>query len=406
MNPEDGNKNSKGHDMFLKRAKKSGDTMEFEPEIPKHDKTPNLKLVMNPEGKLHDWQDLPEEEVPEMDDLVNTGNPEVAHTLGMMVQNLNEEKGRGGELFAERRKKADKWVVDENQIGLGDHPSQFADEFITQQNTAREQFVREKEEEFQAQQQVRDEADAQQRAEQQEYQQQQQQIFQEQQMMKQQQSVQIKQQQASRKQSLSADLPPNYQHCSLKGRPFTPSMDLGIHNVQGIDVWTTKGPKPYGKAGAQIRTATQKLPPKLEPQPEQELPQLEVVQTKDVTDHVQIEQKSSSSTTTATTVETTSSNHVKDEEMRMKQELEMQRKAEEERMEQERKRQVEEEQRRLQAERAQQEQAQQMEMQRQQAEFQKQQAEMQRRNAWNRKAEMQQQAEMQRQAEIQQQAEM
>ena len=222
--------------------------------------------------------------------------------------------------------------MDENQIGLGDHPSQFADEFITQQNTAREQFVQEKEEEFQAQQQVRDEADAQQRAEQQEYQQQQQQIFQEQQMMKQQQSVQIKQQQASRKQSLSADLPPNYQHCSLKGRPFTPSMDLGIHNVQGIDVWTTKGPKPYGKAGAQIRkssdgstflakddhdlifiagTATQKLPPKLEPQPEQELPQLEVVHTKDVTDHVQIEQKSSSSTTTATTVETTSSNHVK-----------------------------------------------------------------------------------------------
>merc|ERR1712004_192057 len=354
----------------------------------------------------------PEEEVPEMVE-VNVGNPEVAHTLGIMVQNLNEEKGRGGELFAKRRKKADKWVVDENQIGLGDHPSQFADEFITQQNTAREQFVQEKEEEFQAQQQVRDEADAQQRAEQQEYQQQQQQIF--------------KQQQASRKQSLSADLPPNYQHCSLKGRPFTPSMDLGIHNVQGIDVWTTKGPKPYGKAGAQIRTATQKLPPKLEPQPEQELPHLEVVQTKDVTDHVQIEQKSSSSTTTATTVETTSSNHVKagpteeelaekkrkeyeewlraqemeayrleydcsvkyeehqsekkeskNEEMRMKQELEMQRKAEEERMEQERKRQVEEEQRRLQAERAQQEQAQQMEMQRQQAEFQKQQAEMQR----------------------------
>ena len=25
----------------------------------------NLKLVMNPEGKLHDWTDLPEEEVPD-----------------------------------------------------------------------------------------------------------------------------------------------------------------------------------------------------------------------------------------------------------------------------------------------------------------------------------------------------
>merc|ERR1719438_659785 len=265
---------------------------------------------MNPEGKMHDWSDLPEEEVPDMSQMVMVGNPEIAKTL---ANNMNECKGRGGELFAKRRKKADKWVVDESQIGMGDHPSQFADEFITQQNTAREQFVQEKEEEFQAQQQIRDEADAQQRAEQQEYQQQQQQIFQEQQLMKQQQSVQIKQQQANRKQSLSADSPPNFQHCSLKGRPFTPSMDLGIHNVQGIDVWTTKGPKPYGKAGAQFRTATQKLPPTLEPQaePEQELPHLEVVQTKDVTDHVQIEQKSSSSTTTATTVETASSNHVK-----------------------------------------------------------------------------------------------
>merc|ERR1719384_1887533 len=262
--------------MFLKRSKKSGEILESEPIEVKHDKTPNLKLVMNPEGKLHDWNDLPEEEVPDELQVAYQGNPEIAKTL---VEGMNNCKGRGGELFAKRRKKADKWVVDENQIGLGDHPSQFADEFISQQNTAREQFVQEKEEEFQAQQQIRDEADAQQRAEQQEYQQQQQQIFQEQQLMKQQQSVQIKQQQANRKQSLSADLPPNFQHCSLKGRPFTPSMDLGIHNVQGIDVWTTRGPKPYGKAGAQFRTATQKLPPTLEPQaePEQELPHLEVV---------------------------------------------------------------------------------------------------------------------------------
>merc|ERR1719270_3154534 len=154
--------------MFLKRAKKSGkwvttnqpnngDTMEFEPEIPKHDKTPNLKLVMNPEGKLHDWQDLPEEEVPEMDDLVNTGNPEVAHTLGMMVQNLNEEKGRGGELFAKRRKKADKWVVDENQIGMGEHPSVFANEFIAQQSMAQQQMHEEKSMEIREKQQMIDE---------------------------------------------------------------------------------------------------------------------------------------------------------------------------------------------------------------------------------------------------------
>ena len=69
-----------------------GDTMEIEPEIPKHDKTPNLKLVMNPEGKLHDWSDLPDEEVPEMAQIAMVGNPELAQTL---VRNLNEEKGRG-----------------------------------------------------------------------------------------------------------------------------------------------------------------------------------------------------------------------------------------------------------------------------------------------------------------------
>ena len=51
----------------------------------------------------------------------------------------------------------------------------------------------------------------------------------------------------------SADLPPNFQHCSLKGRPFTPTMDLSIHNTQGIDVWTTKGPKPFGMSGTVTR---------------------------------------------------------------------------------------------------------------------------------------------------------
>lgn len=66
--------------------------MEFEPEEPKHDRTPNLKLVMNPEGKLHDWTDLPEEEVPELTQVAMIGNPEIAKTL---VTNLNDCKGRG-----------------------------------------------------------------------------------------------------------------------------------------------------------------------------------------------------------------------------------------------------------------------------------------------------------------------
>jgi len=282
----EGNKLSKGQEMYMKRAQKSGETMEIEPEVPRHDKTPNLKLVMNPEGKLHDWTDLPEEEVPEKIQIAMVGNPEIAKTLST---GLNDCKGRGGELFAKRRKKADKWVVDENQIGLGQDPSGFADEFVAQQTIAQQQLQEEKNFEIRAQQLIKDEADAKQTAEKQEIQIQQQQIFQEQQMMKQQQSQQIKQQQQIRKQSV--DLPPNFQHCSLKGRPFTPSLDLSIHNVQGIDVWAPKGPKPFGKAGTYSRTtpfsaqgsqqpAPASVPQQDKPQPIQEnqgIPQLEVV---------------------------------------------------------------------------------------------------------------------------------
>ena len=35
--------------------------------MPPHDKTPNMKLVMNPEGKVHDWTELEEEQqLPEI----------------------------------------------------------------------------------------------------------------------------------------------------------------------------------------------------------------------------------------------------------------------------------------------------------------------------------------------------
>ncbi len=66
--------------------------MEIEPDVMRHDKTPNLKLVMNPEGKLHDWSDLPEEDLPEMAQVVMVGNPEIAKTLST---SLNDCKGRG-----------------------------------------------------------------------------------------------------------------------------------------------------------------------------------------------------------------------------------------------------------------------------------------------------------------------
>ena len=62
---------------------------------------------------------------------------------------------KGGELFAKRRKKADKWVVDESQIGMGEHPSLFADEFITQQNMAQQQMHEEKTMEIREKQQIK-----------------------------------------------------------------------------------------------------------------------------------------------------------------------------------------------------------------------------------------------------------
>merc|ERR1719491_1934604 len=90
--------------------------------------------------------------------------------------------------------------------------------------------------------------------------------------MKQQQGQQIIQEQQIRKQSV--ELPPNFQGCSLKGRPFTPSLDLSIHNVQGIDVWAPRGPKPYGKVSTVTRTtphAAQQLAPLEQDEPDYQI---------------------------------------------------------------------------------------------------------------------------------------
>merc|ERR1711935_649285 len=83
---------------------------------------------------------------------------------------------------------------------------------------------------------------------------------------------QIIQQQQIRKQSV--ELPPNFQGCSLKGRPFTPSLHLSIHNVQGIDVWAPRGPKPYGKVSTVSRTtplAAQQIAPLEQDEPDYQI---------------------------------------------------------------------------------------------------------------------------------------
>merc|ERR1711962_208849 len=78
--------------------------------------------------------------------------------------------------------------------------------------------------------------------------QQSQQQFREQQQIKQEQFLEIRrrQEQAEMLSEQEVVLPPNFKHTSLKGRSFTPSIDLGIHNVQGINVWANSAPRGWG----------------------------------------------------------------------------------------------------------------------------------------------------------------
>jgi hypothetical protein len=238
----DGNKMSKGQEMYLKRAKTSGDTSDLEQAItPQPDKPLNLKLVMNPEGKLHDWTDLPEEEIPELQQM--TQNPEATRQIS---ENLQSCKGRGGELFAKRRKKADKWVVEEGSLKT--NPSQLADQFLQQQDFQQQEY-QETTKINHTTEVVDSGAEERQRL---------QEDFHQQQLLKQQQGFEMRQERQSNSLGQPAesgdDLPPNFTPCSLKGRPFTPTFDLSCHNTQGIDVWAIKGPKPFGKSGTLPRT--------------------------------------------------------------------------------------------------------------------------------------------------------
>merc|ERR1712012_433006 len=50
-------------------------------------------------------------------------------------------------------------------------------------------------------------------------------------------------------------------HTSLKGRSFTPSLDLGCHNVQGINVWANTAPRGWGSAQRSKATPTRSSNP-------------------------------------------------------------------------------------------------------------------------------------------------
>merc|ERR1719336_2303247 len=235
------NQASKGAKMYLTRMENSGGFQDKETG-PKHDTVPNMKLVMNPEGKVTDWDDLAPDQRPDYSQVAvhaapSLSLPEVADPV---AESLNAGVGKGGELFAKRKKKAESWIVDDSSIGRG-QPSAFADHFIKEQTQQQIAFQQEKLIEQQQKQQIFQQEAAVREAEQLQQQQEAKQAFMQQQQFKQEQSTEIRKVQEMAQQQI--DFPQDFQHTSLKARSFTPSLDLSCHNVQGINVWANTAPR-------------------------------------------------------------------------------------------------------------------------------------------------------------------
>ncbi|EGI69345.1 hypothetical protein G5I_01928 [Acromyrmex echinatior] len=113
------NVKSKGQTMYVNRKKRSvkwihdGNGIEDEEDSTTtiHKEKLPLKCVMNPCGKvldIHGIQALGEE--------VNIAPvPKNPEKLFDIVRDLNNQRGRGAEIFAKRRKRSEKWVVDQEQ---------------------------------------------------------------------------------------------------------------------------------------------------------------------------------------------------------------------------------------------------------------------------------------------------
>merc|ERR1719412_2000409 len=235
------NKSTKGQQMFLSRVQNAG-----EEEVGDPNKMPNLKHVMNPEGRMTEWEDVTKEDLPNAEMMAAHAAP-IPNTPDPIAESLLAEAGKGGELFAKRRKRAENWVVDEASIGQA-KPSAFADKFVHEQNERQSQFAQEQ---FVARQQKEAVASQQQMIQQTESQQNQsfaKQQFSEQQQQKQQQSEELRRQQAAAQMNMQnqIDFPDNFKHTSLKARSNTPSLDLSCHNVQGINVWANTAPRGWG----------------------------------------------------------------------------------------------------------------------------------------------------------------
>merc|ERR1712168_307569 len=92
----DKNSSSKGQKMYLTRVQNSGG-MHDDDYQNRHDTVPNMKLVMNPEGKVHEWDDLPEDQKPDYQQIAvhaapNVPLPDVADPV---AESLNAGIGKG-----------------------------------------------------------------------------------------------------------------------------------------------------------------------------------------------------------------------------------------------------------------------------------------------------------------------
>merc|ERR1719189_1844624 len=96
---------------------------------------------MNPEGRMTEWGDVEKEEQPSIELMAAHAAP-IPNTPDPIAESLLAESGKGGELFAKRRKRAENWVVDDDSIGQA-KPSAFADKFVHEQTERQSQFAQE-----------------------------------------------------------------------------------------------------------------------------------------------------------------------------------------------------------------------------------------------------------------------
>merc|ERR1712106_799555 len=127
---------------------------------------PNMKLVMNPEGKVHEWDDLPEDQKPNYQQIAVHAAPNMnlPDVVDPVAESLHAGIGKGGELFAKRRKRAENWVVDGKSVGQA-KPSAFADKFMQEQTQQQVAFQQQQQFEQQQREQISQQQISQQQSE-------------------------------------------------------------------------------------------------------------------------------------------------------------------------------------------------------------------------------------------------